>query len=68
MSADNSWFGILAGVFAVIFGLYSLLRTGSVANLWANRGVPHSLQQIKILGVLFILAGLFIIAVAIKNY
>lgn len=70
---SSSWFGIVAGVLAIILGVYSLLRTGSVASWLESQGVHHAvaaagfLRRIKTLGVLFILAGGFFVAVAIRN-
>ena len=68
MSEYNNWLGILGGVFAIIYGVYSLVRPGSVASWLAGRQVPHSLQQIKIVGVLSILAGIFFVVVVIRNH
>lgn len=74
MTGNGSWFGILAGVLSIIAGVYSLLRTSSVAGWLASRGLQHSLptatflRQVKTLGVLFILAGGFFVVVAIRTY
>jgi hypothetical protein len=61
MTGYSHWFGILAGVLTITAGVYSLLRTSSVASWLASHGVQHplaiaaSLRQVKTLGVLFIL-------------
>ena len=74
MRGYSSWFGILAGILAIIAGVYSLLQTSSVASWLENHGVHHAvatagfLRQLKTLGVLFILAGGFFVAVAIRNH
>jgi hypothetical protein len=74
MTGHGSWFGILAGGLAIIAGVYSLLRTSSVTSWLESHGVPHSLataaflRQVKILGALFILAGVFFVVVTIKNH
>jgi len=68
MSGYNTWFGILAGVFAIIDGMYMLLRPSSVARRLAKRGVQCSLLQVKMVGVSAILAGVFFVVVAIRNH
>jgi hypothetical protein len=74
MTGNSSWFGILAGVLAIIAGVYSLLRTGSVASWLESHGVHHAVatagffRQIRTLAVLFILVGGFFVAVAIRNH
>ncbi len=63
MTGYSSWFGILAGVLAIILGVYSLLRTSTVASWLESHGIHHAIataafmRQIKTLGVLFILAS-----------
>lgn len=70
----SSWFGIVAGVLAIILGVYSLLRTGSVASWLESHGVHHGvaaagfLRQIRTLAVFFILAGGFCVALTIRNH
>lgn len=70
----SSWFGIVAGALAIVLGVYSLLRTGSVASWLESHGVYHAvaaagfLRQIRTLAVLFILAGGFFVVVAIRNH
>jgi hypothetical protein len=66
MTGYSNWFGLLAGVLAIIAGVYSLLRTSSVEGWLASRGLQHSLptavflRQVEALGILFILAGDFL--------
>jgi len=73
MTGNSNWFGILAGVLTIMAGVYSLLRTNSVASWLASHGLQHSpatasfLRQVKTLGVLFILAGGFLVVVAIRS-
>jgi len=73
MSGYSSWFGILAGFFAILLGVYSLLRTSTVANWLEAHGIHRAiatavfLRQIKTLGVLFILAGGFYVVMGIRN-
>jgi hypothetical protein len=74
MTGNSSWFGIVAGVLAIILGAYSLLRTSTVASWLESHGIHHAIapaafmRQIKTLGVLFILAGGFFVAVGIRNH
>ena len=54
----------------IMVGVYSILRPSSVANWLERQGVRHADQAaapqgIKVLGVLFILAGAFYAVVAI---
>ena len=43
----SSWFGIVAGVLAIVLGVYSLLRTGSVASWLESHGVHHAAIAIE---------------------
>ena len=67
------WFDIVPGVLAIVLGVYSLLRTGSVASWLESQGVRQAVaaavfrRQIRTLAVFFILAGVFFVAVAIRN-
>lgn len=73
---SNSWFGILAGILVIVLGVYSLLQPGRVASWLESHMRPYvvptatliRIRQIKTLGVLFILAGGFFLAVGIRNY
>jgi hypothetical protein len=74
MTEHTNWFGMLAGLLAIVVGVWSLLRASSVASWLQSHGVQHSqpipafLRQVKTLGVLFILAGGFFVVVAIRNH
>jgi hypothetical protein len=74
MNGYTFWFGMLAGIFAIAIGLYSVLRTNSIASWLEGQGIQHSsaeavfLRQVRTLGALFIFAGGFIVVVAIRNH
>lgn len=74
MAGNIGWFSILAGVLAIVVGVYSLLRASSVASWLQGQGIHHGvaaagfLRRIRTLAVLFILAGGFFLAVAIRNH
>jgi hypothetical protein len=74
MMGNSNWYGILGGVLTIMAGVYSLLRTSSVASWLASHGLQHSLataaflRQVKTLGVFFILAGGFFVVVAIGSH
>lgn len=69
---DSNWFLIFAAAMIMV-GVYSILRPSSVANWLERQGVRHTdqaavPQRIKVLGILFILAGAFYVVVAIGRH
>lgn len=74
MTGHSSWFGIVAGVVAIITGVYALLQTSSIASWLENQEILRAVataaffRQIRTLGVLFILAGGFFLAVAVRDH
>lgn len=73
MMGHVSWFGVVAGAVVVSAGAYAICRPASVGGWLERQGVPHApppafLRQIKCLGLLFMLAGAFFVAVAARGH
>jgi uncharacterized membrane protein len=74
MTENASWFGVLAGIITIAGGVYVLLQTASVVSWLKSRGLQHSFptvesqRQVIIMGVLFVLGGLFFVVVSTINH
>jgi hypothetical protein len=69
---EQRWVDVLAGTLSAGSGLFAIFRTGIVAGWLSRQAVPHPSNgtkfsmQIRILGILFVIAGSFFVFVAIK--